>query len=216
MDTPWGVADYIKEFEPGICRVQTPSHGGICVELEYAERNLTSQAMSHGYRAFNRLWYEEDCDWAIPALELPCLRLSFWSGCPYVGDEWIENLVQTLSPYRPTYLLERDICPDAERFDYYLLREAGYHGSIRAGEILVDRHLTGRVLALADPLVWSETLAFPQAHPDPLLAAKHVLRCAKDGSLGDHSRPVEWRHERQFKGIHWHSPERIEEWRSTT
>ena len=73
MNTPWGKADRIEELEPGICDVSTPSHGGTRITWSYAKKNLSVSAVEAALKYDDCLWFEEDCDWAIPAWELPHL-----------------------------------------------------------------------------------------------------------------------------------------------
>jgi hypothetical protein len=73
MHTPWGTADYVKELAPGITLVGTPSHGGIRVapeqnrQIHKALRNESGTAVGGGRAG----WYEEDCEWAIVAMQFP-------------------------------------------------------------------------------------------------------------------------------------------------
>ena len=69
--TPWGPPQTVEVIAHGIFAVTTASHGGIRLSPERnAEVPVYFQTAS-----FNRLgetgWYEEDCDWVIPALVFP-------------------------------------------------------------------------------------------------------------------------------------------------
>ena len=67
-NTPWGTPDQVETVIAGIYRVDTPSHGGfwVCPDLNQLipleHRNASFCGQGH------QGWYEEDCDWAIPAL----------------------------------------------------------------------------------------------------------------------------------------------------
>ena len=69
MKTPWGNAQTVRPLSEGILSITTASHGGIKLDRK---RN----AMVPKYMRLPGGWYEEDCDWAIPATVFP---LSFAS-----------------------------------------------------------------------------------------------------------------------------------------
>ncbi len=71
MRTPWGGADHIEKLGEGVIQVGTPSHGGIGVEKSVAERRMTLAARSEAIRQGDWYWFEEDCDWALVAAEIP-------------------------------------------------------------------------------------------------------------------------------------------------
>lgn len=62
--TPWGRADYVEELASGVYYCSTPTHGGIFLSVE---RN---HIIPH-YLRHSDCWYEEDCNWAIPAYFFP-------------------------------------------------------------------------------------------------------------------------------------------------
>ena len=65
MQTPWGQSDkqYNTAIE-GIIWYTTPSHGGV-----HVKEALNAQVPA-SCRSLNG-WYEEDCEWSIPALVFP-------------------------------------------------------------------------------------------------------------------------------------------------
>lgn len=69
MHTPWGPAHSADELAPGIISVSTGSHGGIHLNSRRVEQ---LPAPLRSITPFAGLgWYEEDCDWIIPALAWP-------------------------------------------------------------------------------------------------------------------------------------------------
>lgn len=74
MYTIWGNTDRITTLADGIIDVGTPSHGGIMVKESVAHSLLTPEAIKVGAYSGGYLCYEEDCDWAIVAWELPQIR----------------------------------------------------------------------------------------------------------------------------------------------
>ena len=58
--SPWGKIQHVTVLAPGAWSVSTAGHGGIKLD---AARNRKVPALVRGERG----WYEEDCDWAIPA-----------------------------------------------------------------------------------------------------------------------------------------------------
>jgi hypothetical protein len=64
MHTPWGPSQHAKTLMDGIIEVSTASHGGIKLDR-------TKNAQVPDYMRRKGGWYEEDCDWCIPALLWP-------------------------------------------------------------------------------------------------------------------------------------------------
>ena len=70
-NTPWGPPQTVEVIAHGIFSVSTASHGGF-----YLDPDRNAEVPDY-FKAstFNRLgdsgWYEEDCDWCIPALVFP-------------------------------------------------------------------------------------------------------------------------------------------------
>jgi hypothetical protein len=77
MDTPWGRAEEVVEIASGILSVITPSHGGIILD---ATRTAAMPIyMSNNTFTKNPSTYEEDCDWAMPALVFETEFTNYWS-----------------------------------------------------------------------------------------------------------------------------------------
>ncbi len=110
MFTPWGNADYKRTLTRGVHVVSTPSHGGVMIAKGYAKKNLSETAIKCGLEYGNYLCYEEDCDYCIPAYELPEL----------FPDLDVEAIFKSLSRWRADYLLDRGIQPDEEGYAEYL------------------------------------------------------------------------------------------------
>jgi len=64
VHTPWGVADYAREYAEGIVFYGTPSHGGF---------NLSPERLAQMHPALRERagWFEEDCDWAKVVFAFP-------------------------------------------------------------------------------------------------------------------------------------------------
>jgi len=62
--TPWGIADNVEILAEGIWSVSTPSHGGI-------KLNAARNKKIPDYMRIDDGWYEEDCNWSIPAVVFP-------------------------------------------------------------------------------------------------------------------------------------------------
>ena len=74
MSCPWGAIQQTESFERGISFVSTAGHGGLRISKGYAHNHLSRLAISCAtYTDENYLWYEEDCDYAIPLYELDYL-----------------------------------------------------------------------------------------------------------------------------------------------
>jgi hypothetical protein len=68
--TPWGMADFATELAPGIVSYSTPSHGGIKLSAQRLAE-LKPELRAHKPFCGQDGWYEEDCDWAIVAMQWP-------------------------------------------------------------------------------------------------------------------------------------------------
>ena len=74
--TPWGDADYEKEYTNGVVFYGTPGHGGFKVD---AKVRKTWPQVLQDFVPFNQNtgWYEEDCDCVIVYLAMPHLFPDF-------------------------------------------------------------------------------------------------------------------------------------------
>jgi len=62
--SPWGAVQQAERLAPGIHQVSTAGHGGIKLSPQRNRKVDPSLRSADG-------WYEEDCDWAIPAITFP-------------------------------------------------------------------------------------------------------------------------------------------------
>lgn len=62
--TPWGAADHVTDIAAGITAVGTPGHGGVKLTPQRNRQIPSALRESSG-------WYEEDCEWNIPARYFP-------------------------------------------------------------------------------------------------------------------------------------------------
>ncbi len=68
MLTPWGNAQNIETISRGLEFVDTPGHGGFRVSHERNKKiPFWIKEETHGRLGIDG-WYEEDCDWCIPAI----------------------------------------------------------------------------------------------------------------------------------------------------
>lgn len=68
--TPWGEVNSYRELNKGIFKVNTPSHGGIMIRSDIADKILSPEARKIGFREKGFHCYEEDCDACVPEREL--------------------------------------------------------------------------------------------------------------------------------------------------
>lgn len=125
MYTPWGRSDSQKKIVEGVFSVTTPSHGGLMIKKDFAEKNLSKAARRRGLLCGEYLAYEEDVLVNIPLFELP----SLWEGF-FVNFETEkqpvtvhQSLLKELSYWKADYLLERGIEPEVEGFKVFKARE---------------------------------------------------------------------------------------------
>ncbi len=69
--TPWGPPQTVEVIAHGIYAVTTASHGGIRLSPERLAKVPDYFQTSTFNRQGEGGWYEEDCDWCIPALIFP-------------------------------------------------------------------------------------------------------------------------------------------------
>lgn len=70
LNTPWGIADYVKELADGILSIGTPSHGGLKLSADRWKQLKKALPYFSPYNG-NTYWLEEDCDWAAAAIVWP-------------------------------------------------------------------------------------------------------------------------------------------------
>jgi hypothetical protein len=67
--SPWGKIQSCKKVIAGVYSVSSAGHGGVMVHRSLVAR-LSDYAQSHGIASGEYLGFEEDCNWALPAVEL--------------------------------------------------------------------------------------------------------------------------------------------------
>lgn len=113
MSTPWGAVQYAKNITRGVSVVSTARHGGLRISKAFAEKHLSVAAISRATVLGNYLYYEEDCDMAIPAFELEKYHETLY------GENAKEKLLKSLSLWNLDYLEERGITPNEEAAKKY-------------------------------------------------------------------------------------------------
>lgn len=94
LHTPWGGADHVENLGEGVIQVGTPSHGGIGVEKSLAAKRMSVEARSEAIQQDGWYWFEEDCDWALVAAEIPEL----------FSERHRELAAESLKRWHPKYL----------------------------------------------------------------------------------------------------------------
>lgn len=93
--TPWGVAQSVQQITQGIRSVSTAGHGGILVAP-------TKNALIPEYMRCEDGAYEEDCDWAIPAVVFESEWRKWADGERWTtGDSQMEAAYSTLKNWHP-------------------------------------------------------------------------------------------------------------------
>ncbi len=116
-NSPWGRIQSSITLLRGIRNVSTEGHGGLMITKAFAEKHLSDSAKKRALRYSHYYCYEEDCDWAIPVLELKDRWLDM-KGLNLIDLK--ESTLRTLSKYHPDYLLERGITPIEPFYSEYL------------------------------------------------------------------------------------------------
>lgn len=121
MNTPWGSSQHVEHFAKGFVSVGTAGHGGFMLTEKFAkDNNLSMEALKRGMRSNGYYCYEEDCDYAIPAFELP----QYWDVVfKHMDVDPKEFLLETLSMWNADYLEERNIEPEPKAYAFYLKRK---------------------------------------------------------------------------------------------
>lgn len=118
QSSPWGRIQHTQHIMPGWRSVSTAGHGGYMLTKRFAEDHLCPAAIRRAHRFLNWLCYEEDCDWAIVAWELPRYwdRVFAESSQKYRDNPEVQRayLLQSLSRWHPDYLIAKGVEPDPE------------------------------------------------------------------------------------------------------
>jgi hypothetical protein len=107
MMTAWGLGTKVVNLEEGISFMQAGDQGGLVLNRDYAEKNLSYPARKRGRVFDSFVTYGMDSAWAIPFWELrrlwPRLRELGWIG----RDADVEHsLCVLLTVHFPAYLHE--------------------------------------------------------------------------------------------------------------
>ncbi len=117
MYSPWGDIQHSDVFEAGVAAVSTASHGGIRVSKRYAEKHLSAAAIREAIDYAGYYWFEEDCDWAVPAFELPHLWDAFFKYSKLeTADERRKSLTDTLIYWVTGYAVAKGLVYDGAHF----------------------------------------------------------------------------------------------------
>lgn len=68
--SPWGQIDHCQSLCPGVYEVDTPRHGGIMVEREFATAIFSQEALRYSFLEDDYYCFEEDCDAQVAIREL--------------------------------------------------------------------------------------------------------------------------------------------------
>lgn len=113
MDTPWGRSDHKQTLINGVVSVDTPSHGGLMIQKDVANKLLTPQAIQKGMSFGDYLCYEEDCDIAIPVYEIAEIREQLYK------EDAENRLMMSLSLWNADYLIARGLTPLAKQYERF-------------------------------------------------------------------------------------------------
>lgn len=121
--SPWGTVQDVRTVCRGVAWVSTAGHGGLRVSKGFAFSHLTDAARKRAQVYGGYLFYEEDCNFAIPAFELSGMWGSMF---PTMAKEEVKpHLMLSLSSWNPEYLLERGIEPMPEQYKAWQDRQKG-------------------------------------------------------------------------------------------
>lgn len=167
MYSPWGTVQHAEPYEDGIVMVSTASHGGIMIPEAIATQRLSPAAQKRALRFEGFYCYEEDCDWAIPTLELLALRSGRYNGRVYhVSTE--EELMRTLSGWHADYLLERGLTPEPTAYtQWQLMQEEDARRKARDPDLIVS--------AIGGPVSYYPDLTADQVMVTTADGQRHVV-----------------------------------------
>jgi hypothetical protein len=115
--SPWGPVKIRTEYAPGFLHVSTAAQDGLMLSKEFAEANLSEDALQAGEQWGHFYCYEAETAWMLPAFELP----QFWQQLFATASVEIQNdprdyLWQLLSQHHCSYLLKQGIIPEQTAF----------------------------------------------------------------------------------------------------
>ena len=101
-NSPWHEVQCSEKMCPGVFWVSTAGHGGVMVCEEIAPSLFSLAARRVGFAYQGYLCFEEDCDAAVPMLEL--LEKKLWAPSWHNDTEaYMETLKQSIKCYLPNY-----------------------------------------------------------------------------------------------------------------
>lgn len=118
MPTPWGPVQHGERIAEGLLWVHTAGHGGLMVGLDFARQHLSEAAQRRGQPSGTWLAYEEDCAWAIAAIELEAYWPLLFHHQLETNPEFTpkETCLRSLSLWNADYLIERGLTPLPEEY----------------------------------------------------------------------------------------------------
>lgn len=136
--TPWGEAQGAStKIGVGIRGYSTAGHGGI--HLSKKRNNLVPEYMRNATG-----WYEEDCEWAIPAVVFPNEFKE------YHGAEIETKALDTLRNWFPSHY-EMYVCKKLTEGESYIRDQEIFKERNKDNYVVISAtlHESGRVLAIA-------------------------------------------------------------------
>lgn len=96
--TPWGNAQQVVRYAPGVNFYSTAGHGGFKLSKRINDLLIPQYLKQATWSGLGlKGWYEEDCDWAIVVI-----ALSSWPGFRAAFDQGeIERAHESLKQYHP-------------------------------------------------------------------------------------------------------------------
>lgn len=96
INTIWGKPQTTEKLSEGIYSVTTASHGGLLVREDIADKCLSEKARSFAELKDGYFQFEEDCCWAVVAVENPSL----------FSKKQVSCARKTIVRYMPEYISE--------------------------------------------------------------------------------------------------------------
>lgn len=118
MNTPWGRSQHIQRYDDGVAMVSTAGHGGLAVRREYGDKHLSQEARDEAIPQYGHYFFEEDCDWAIAALELPHIWDQLFQYSEKLTTEEARKayLQDTIKYWNISYAVAKGFAVEGERF----------------------------------------------------------------------------------------------------
>lgn len=93
----WGAVDYADQVAPGWWSVGTPGHGGFILSAERVAMIPCAHLDASFNRDGHRGYFEEDCDWCIPALAFPEEFRAWANRQGKDGDKYLDAAIETFN-----------------------------------------------------------------------------------------------------------------------